>query len=241
MRTSNKIILGIFLAPLLILTCIQMALYAKYKSGHYVTMKSVQEDRFVRQALTNISHIAVYGLNNFRIKPSASMQLEIEKDENAHLHYIVKGDSLIIHGDTVINRANGSKDTERSYQDVNFYLPMTAISVLADNSEVELEGSRDSASAKSYYFSVVNGAGLKINENGDDSNHVYFKGLTIQASQSSGIELTAQTSIVDLQLTMIKSAFTDNGALIDRLMIDADKVSNITLKGDNLRKLNIGR
>jgi len=240
MKTSNKIILGIFLAPLLVLTGIQMSLYAKYKSGHYVMMKSVQEDRFVRQVLTNISHIAVYGLNNFRIKPSASMQLEIEKNENTHLHYIVKGDSLIIHGDTVIDRANGSKDTERSYQDVNFYLPMAAISVLADNSEVTLEGSSDSTSAKSYNFSFINGTNLRINESGNDTSHVYFKGLTIQASHSSGIELTAQTSIADLQLTMIKSTFTDNGAAIGKLMIDADKVSDISLKGDNLRKLNTG-
>jgi hypothetical protein len=38
---------------------------------------------------------------------------------------------------------------------------------------------------------------------------------------------------------MLESAFTDNGASIDKLMIDADKVSSITLKGDNLKKLNM--
>ena len=232
--------MSIFLGPLLILTLLHVALYAKYKSGDYVSMKSVQEDRFVRKTLTNISHIAVYGLNNCRIMPSDSLKLEIEKDENGHLHYTIKGDSLIIHGDSVINKPNGSADIERSYQDVNIYLPLAATTILADNADVTLKGSRDSVSAASYYFSVVNNASLKVQQEGADTVHVFFKELTIQASHSSGIELTAQTRVNDLQLTMIKSAFSDNDAFIEKLMIDADSVSNISLKGDNLRRLKTG-
>src|SRR5450432_383458 len=132
MRTSNRILLGIFAGPLIIITCIHLALYAKYKSGNYVAMKMVEEDRFKRETLKNISHIAVYGLNHFRIMPSDNLQLEIEKSENGHLHYTINGDSLIIHGDTMINRVNGSRDIERSYEDVNLYIPMAA-SIMADN------------------------------------------------------------------------------------------------------------
>jgi len=238
MKTSNKIVLGIFVGPLLLLTLLQVTLYAKYKSGHYVSMQSVQEDRFIHVPLTNISHIAVYGLNNFKIMPSDNLKLEIEKEEISHLHYIVKGDSLIIHGDTLLTRSNGDKQTERSYQDVNLYLPMAAATILADNAEVTLLGSKDSVKARSYYFSIVNDASLKVDQNGEETKPVYFKGLTIKASHSSGIELTAQTRVMDLELTMIESAFTDNGASIEKLAVDADKVSNITLKGDNLRKVN---
>jgi hypothetical protein len=238
MRTSNKILLGIFLTPLLILTLIQVALYAKYKSGNYVSMKTVQENRFIRKTLKNISNVKVYGLNNFRIMPSDSLRLEIEKDENSHLHYTITGNSLIIHGDSTGPRLNGSGDIIRSYQAVNLYLPSGA-TITADNSEVTVQGSKDSLKATSYHFSIVNSGSLKVDENGNDSNHVYFKGLTIQASHSSGIELTAYSSILELQLTMIESAFTDNGASIDKLVINADKASNITLKGDNLGKLNV--
>lgn len=238
MRTSNKILLGIFLVPLIILTLIHVTLYAKLKSGHYVAMKTVQEDRFMRYAPKNINSIAVYGLNNFNIMPSDSLKLEIEKVPNSHLHYAIRGDSLIILGDSGINRPGGSADAERSYQVVNLYIP-SAANILADNSDVNLRGSKDSLKANSYHFSLSGSAGLKIDDDGNDSAHVYFKVLTIQASHSDGIELTARSHVADLQLTLVESAFTDNGASIDKLLINADKPSSITLKGDNLAKLNL--
>jgi len=238
MRTSNKILLGIFLTPLLILTSIHVALYAKYKSGNYVTMKTVEEDRFTRTTFKNINNIAVYGLDNFNVKPADSLKLEIEKDKNGHLHYTIVGDSLIIHGDSTINRPNGSADIQRSYQVVNLYTPMIA-NIIADNADVNLQGSKDSLKAISYHFSLTNSAGLKVEDYGNDSTHVYFKGLTIKASNSAGIELTAHSRVRELVLTLFESAFTDNGASIDKLVIDADKISNITLKGDNLKKLNM--
>jgi hypothetical protein len=240
MRTSNKILLGIFIGPLIIITLIQLTLYAKYKSGHYVIMKTVQQDRFIHYAPKNINHIAVYGLNNFRIISSDSLKLEIEKDENSHLHYIIKGDSLIIHGDTVINNpaARRSSDIERSYQNVNLYLPSLA-GILADNSDVVLEGTNDSLKAKSFHFDVINSSSIKVDDKGGDTSHTYFKEITIKAFHSSGIELTARSRVNDFQLSMIESSFEDNGAFIDKLTIDADKSSNISLKGENLKKLNL--
>ncbi len=80
MRTSNKIILGIFLAPLVAVTAINLTLYAKYKSGNYISMKSVVQDRFTRLVLKNMNRVSVYGLNNFNIIPSDSLKLEIEKN-----------------------------------------------------------------------------------------------------------------------------------------------------------------
>jgi hypothetical protein len=238
MRTSNKILLGIFLGPLIILTLLQLTLYAKLKSGHFVVLKTVQEDRYIRLAPKNINNIAVYGLNNFRIISSDSLKLEIEKDERSHLHYVISGDSLIIHGDSIINQPGRESDIERSYQSVNLYLP-SVVAIAADNSDITVEGSKDSLNAKSYHFTLTNSAGLKIEDNGDDSKQVYFKTLGIQASHSAGIELTGHTCVSDLQLSLIQSAFTDNGAFVNQLSIDADKTSNISLKGDNLQKLNL--
>ena len=237
MRTSNKIILATFLTPLVVLTAINLTLYAKYKSGHYVSMKSVQEDRFTRETLKNIQKVAVYGLNNFNIIASDSLKLEIEKDGGSHFHYTVSGDSLVIHGDSIVTRPDGSHDDMRSYQAVNLYVPNGAI-VTANNSDVSLKGNKDSLSAASWNFSIVNSSSLKLQDNGIEPNQVYFKDLIIHAAHSSGIELTEHTRVANLQLVMIESVFTDNGAAIDKLMIDADKASNLTLKGDNLQRLN---
>ena len=237
MRTSNKILLGILLLPLFILASLNAALYAKYKSGHYTTMKSVKEDRYTRRPLKNIHKIAVYGLENLRIIPSDTMRLEIERDSRGHLHYTINGDSLIIHGDTTITRPGGARDTERSYQDVNLYLPSSAI-IAADNSGVNIRGSKDSLKAASYQLTLTNAASLTVADNGADSNPVYFKSFIIKASNAPQIELAPHARISDLQLSMIESVFNDNGASIDKLTVNADKTSNITLKGDNIGRMN---
>jgi len=240
MKTSNKILLGIFLVPVIIFASINVALYAKYKSGHYVAMKTVEEDRLIRQPLKNINHVAVYGLNDFRMVPSDSAKLEIRKEEDSHLHFTIRGDSLIIHGDSVISRPGQEDDIMRSYQSVTLYLPAAA-TITADNSEVRLEGSKDSLKARSYQFSLVHAASFKIEENNSDdsASHFYFKSLIIQAAHSAGIGLTVDSHIAELQLRLVESDFTDNGASIDKLVIDADKTSPVTLKGDNLKKVNL--
>jgi hypothetical protein len=238
MRTSNKILLGIFLGPLIILTLIHVSLYAKYKSGNYVSMKIVEEDQYIRQPLKNITHIAVYGLNNFRIVPSDSAKLEIEKHDESHLHFTINGDSLIIHGDSIINRAGQPGNTERSYQAVYVYLPVSA-TIIAVNSEITVGGSPDSLKAKSYQLHLSSSASFKVEQNGDDSTPVYFKEMIIHADHASGIEFTANAKVGELQLNLVESEFTDNGASINKLTVDADKVSTITLKGDNLKKANL--
>jgi hypothetical protein len=182
----------------------------------------------------------VYGLNNFHIMPSDSLKIEIEKNEGGHLHYAIHGDSLIIHGDSAITRQGSDKDIERSYQAVNLYLPAMK-TITADNSEITLQGSKDSTKAQSYHFLLGSDTKLGVEENGDDSNYIYFSGFTVHASHSAGIEFNASARVLELQLTMIESAFSDNGASIDRLTIDADKQSSITLKGDNLKKVNLIR
>jgi hypothetical protein len=239
MRTSNKILLGIFILPLLILTLIHVTLYAKYKSGRYIAMKNVQEDRFIRKTLKSVNNIAVYGLDNFRIIPSDTFKLEIEKNGSSHFRYTINGDSLVIHGDSTVIKAGEQDDIIRSYQQVNLYLPSNT-TITADNSEVRLEGSKDSLHAAAYHFILTGSGGFKVDENGpDDSTVKYFRALNIRSAYSSGIELRPNTHVLDLELSLLESAFTDNGASIDKLIIDTDKISNITLQGDNLKKVNL--
>src|ERR1700733_3371730 len=157
MRTSNKILLGIFVGPLIIITCIHVALYAKYKSGHYVAMQTVQEDRYTTAYYKNISTVSVYGLNNFTIKPSDSIKLEVEKSRDGHLHYSFDGNTLVIHGDTTIKHSNGTSDYNRSYESVTLYLPL-GTTVSADNAEITLYGTKDSLKAQAYHFTLVNDA-----------------------------------------------------------------------------------
>ncbi len=233
MRTSNKIILGIFLTPLLILTMIHLTLFAKYKSGNYIAMKTVTEDRFERLALTHIISVSVYGLNNFTVIPSDTTKLEIEKDHN-RLSYVVNGDSLVVRGDTANAAQNKSN---RNYQAVNIYLaPGTAIK--ASNSAVLLRGSKDSLKAWSYSIALNSSSSFSIGEHAG-SEPVYINELAIAATGGSNIELTGSSRINTLQLHLQNTEFTDNGASVNHLSIIADKKSVVVLTGDNLARVNL--
>ncbi len=238
MRTSNKIIAGIFIVPLVILTLIQAALYAKLQTGHYLAMKTVIKDRFTRHPLNAITGVQVYGLNNFRIIPADSSVLEIENDKNGHLHYTISGNTLVIHGDSTIIRPGRENEIEKNYQEINLYLPGN-IAIAADNAEVKLQGSKDSTKANSYQLSLATDANLQIEENGDDKGiSAFFRNISIQAAHANNIEIGHHTRIADLQLHVKATDFTDNGASIGKLTIEADSLSAITLKGVNLNKLN---
>jgi len=236
MKTSNKILLGIFLSPLLVIAAINLALYAKYKSGHYVAMATVEQDRFIRETLGNIRYVAVYGINNLGIQSADTAKLEIEKDAHGHLHYNIHGDSLIIHGDSAVRRGM-ENEILRSYQSVNLYLPGD-IYIIADNSDVYLKGSKDSTKAKSYQFQLSGSASCKMRETDPETALRYFNTIVVQAKEAQ-MELSANARIRQLSLSLQHAGFNDNNALIEGLSIDADKASSLTLKGDNLKKMKV--
>ncbi|MEO6315021.1 MAG: hypothetical protein ABIU63_08760 [Chitinophagaceae bacterium] len=236
MKTSNKIILATFLTPLVILTALNLTLYAKYKSGNYTDMKSIAENRYTSTLLKKTTYVSVYGLTNFHIIPSDTLKLEIEKSSHSYLHHSETGDSLIIHGDSLVTEADGSPRSMRSNEAVNLYIP-SAVTIAVTNSEIELHGSKDSTRPVSYHF-LLSSSNFTIAENHyNDSGHLYFNQLTIEASKSSETELSAYTRVADLKLMLHESVFADNGAFINRLVIQADNLSGISLKGDNLNKI----
>lgn len=234
MKTSNKILLGTLVVPLLVITLIHVSLYAKYRSGRYVSMKSVEEDRFTRLPLKHITTVALYGLTNVSISASGAARMEIEKNGSSQFHYNIHGDSLIIHGDSTVKRADGSEEIERSYQAVNIYLPAPA-TIAARESQLKITGSSDSLGATSYHFSLIN-SDFKMENDYGDSTHAYFKTIYIQADHSSEIELNQNATLQELELNLLESAFTDNGASINKLTVATDKGSTVTLKGSNLQK-----
>jgi len=234
MKTSNKIILAIIIVPLLVVTLVNITVYAKYKAGDMVSAGSADDKRYTRTSFQNIRHIAIYALNNCRIVPSDSLLLQIQKEASGSLRYEVHGDSLVIHGEPQNGSGRGIEPGERNFQDVKLFVPLMA-SILVDNSSVELSGNADSAKAASYVFSVVNRGSIQVR---NSEKLVYFKGLSIQASKANGIELTAETRVEDLQLSIVGGEFADNGASIQQLTIHADKESRLSLTGDNLQRVN---
>lgn len=232
MRTSNKIILGIFVAPLIVLAALNLTLYAKYKSGNYVTMEHGNENRVMRLVFTHVMSVAVYGLDNFSIVPADTAALEIEKQDNNRLRYVVQGDSLVIHGDSL---AESKDNGGRNYRSVKLYLPGDA-SIIAHNSDVDIDGSKDSLKASSYHFYLNQNSSFNTREH-EQGNARFFKSLQLQATGSSDITLHAGIRVRQLMLQLEASEFKDEGASVDSVSVIADKKSLLTLRGDKIQRL----
>ena len=237
MRTSNKILLALLIVPMAILSIIHVAIFTQYKSGHYITMKAYRDTRFEKHSFNNIPFIVLSGLDNVNIYPSDTLKLEIEKSERRSLKYKLIGDSLIIQGDSIINKPDGINEILRFSQEVNLYLPNSEY-IKATNSEIRIEPVKDSSQSKSYAFYLNSSSHLSIsNNNSQDSSKKYFNKLLINANDNSFVDLSGYLNVHELQLKLSNSSqFDDQNSFINTIDINADKKSTIKLTGENLKK-----
>lgn len=64
MKTSNKILLGLFLLPFIITTFITVVLYAKFQSGSYITQQQLDNETSVSETITAFTEIDLRGYKN---------------------------------------------------------------------------------------------------------------------------------------------------------------------------------
>lgn len=237
MRTSNKILLSVFLAAVLVFAGIHIALYAKLKRGDFIGAKDMWKLDFTRHELSRVKYIVVKGMDNIALIPSDTSWLEIEKKNSSRIRYQVKGDSLIMSGDTTIIRNDGSSQVQKSWTNVNIYLPY-ATTITGDNTEFTLKGSTDSSKAPSYDIALDHEGKIRFAENEwKDSSSRFFKIVNLRADRSSGIELANYAVVDEMNLVLITSSFDDKNAVINKGSIHADQKSTLALNGGNLQKL----
>ena len=87
MKTSNKILLSAFLATLLIIVSVHIALYAKYKNGDYALITDdMWPTNMVTYSLSDIKYVSVDNVENVTINAADSSKLQYDKpgedDEN---------------------------------------------------------------------------------------------------------------------------------------------------------------
>ncbi len=236
MKTSNKILLGIFFTLVLVFTAIHLALYAKYKSGDYTIANNLRSEQFTKAAFPKIHYVSATGLQNFNIYPADTLQLEVQKEGPLHIEYRVVGDTLVISGDTIIRRQNNKEQRIRSYQEVNLYLPSMCFTRI-DFCEAWMKGFADSAKSGDYNFDVNDDSFFHVAENEyEDSSFKYLKKLSIRSSLSQ-VELSPNIKIGELQLDAKQTEFDDKKASIGKISIQSDNNSAITLRGNNIQKL----
>ena len=236
MKTSNKILLGFFLALILSVTAVHLALYAKFTSGDFVEQQKAKELFTDHHALPSIRFVSITGLGNCSIIASGQPALEIKKSGNSPLVFSVIKDTLVINGAPQMATAI-LKNGHRNFQEVRLYLPgNTQINI--QYSEVNLKGAADSLAAPSYVIHLLNDAALGMPERQVTGAGLYFNSLQVTAS-SSKLALDDHTFINDLYIRSVHSRINLEKALINHKQLNIDSSSSITVSGKNLKSLQI--
>jgi hypothetical protein len=234
MRTSNKILLSIFIAVVLIITGIHVALYAKIKSGDLVTFHIyAQPGDLEKHAIPAIKHVRITGMEECRINYSDSGHLELSKKWKGELTWKIDGDSLIIEGPANTNYSMGT----RVYLPVDLYLPADVI-VHARYSQLYVRGADDSAKAFSRAINTEY-SHVFIYPNSRGDKPVYWKKLQV-TSRDGGINVSRYAEIAEMEVDLLPNvAFTDEGAHFGSLSVKIDRSSTISLRQGSLEKIKL--
>jgi hypothetical protein len=233
MKTSNKILLGIFIAIILLTTTVQLMVYAKYNRGEYVKFQREEYSQVTKLSVQPFKFLSVAALGKCKIVVSDTPRLEVENYDKEKLPYRVVNDTLVIDGDPK-NENTGDKRRPVNYQQIKIYLPATTL-IRAAYSNIYFRGDTDSAKAPSYTVQLKKNTHFYI-EGKSHNTAAYINELHI-TGESSNVELNENVTINNLTIQLIASQIDDKKASIQSMSIDADAKSSVNLSGTNIKAL----
>lgn len=224
--------MGVLLAFILILTGLHLALYAKYKSGDFVTVNSNDKER---HTLPDIKYVSVTGLVNCYLLSHESIPaIEINKEKGSRISYKVVNDTLFVTGDSTAT-IEALEQGARNHQLVNLILP-AATQIKLAYSTMWLSGSFDSAHAPSYSIELVTQAHIGIMEHEPGISNVFFDSLNLVTNRST-VELNKRPMIGELHVQSFASHIICQQASIRQMTMDFDSTSTVFMQETNLKNL----
>ncbi len=231
MRTSNKILLGGFVATILILVGIHVALYAKYKRGDTKDLRDLIGET-VTQDLGNIKIISITGLQECTIIAADTARLQMDKHWKGSFSFRINGDSLVVEGNKSIEEyARGN----RVGLPITLHLPSVEL-INMQYGGLTLLGA-DSAKATSQKI-VLSNSTLQFATMDKDSKKGMWNNLTIDAQENTEINFPKHGTINYLDVTLSNnSTLHDHGVHVESFLLKMDSTSSAALRMHNLDKL----
>jgi hypothetical protein len=226
MKKSNKLLLGGFLAGLLLITAIHITLYAKYKNGDYTIYNP--DDNLTAQSLQTFPNILFVSVRNVNGTVNFSDVAGVEKGEGEeeNIEYVQKGDTLLITGrDSTVHQ-----DFEYP---VTFHLPYNATLSLFNSSLSFRTGKRMAKSNPVIYLQRSNAlfAGTEA--------PLQFGHVKVVAKDSSAVLFYGNTTVDSLNVQLSNSSIEYEKGHLGGLSIITDSLSRISLQSKHLLKANI--
>jgi hypothetical protein len=233
MKTSNKLLLAIFLTIILLTTAVQLMVYAKYKRGEYVPFQR-DNSPITTFTIPPVRVVSITGLGGCEIISGDTAKLEIQDYKNSRVAYKMANDTLIIYDNGEYN-SDQIKDGARNWHLVKVYLPDN-VQINAQYANLKIGGNGDSAQAPSYTLHLGKNSYLGILNHDRENVNLYYNQLHI-ISESSNISFDDHIIIKGLNIKLVDSRFEDQEALIGNMTMDADSDSHVSLSGKNVKAL----
>lgn len=231
MKTSNKILLGIFLATLLLTTTINLIVYAKYKRGNFEPFVR-QEEGLTSVNLPAAKYVSITALCRVELLNSATPGYEVRKGQEKGITYRMVGDTLVLLDNTTT--PNETEQGECNSQLLKLYLPATT-EVYAHDADIRIDGKTDSTQAPSYTIYLDKRSFLHTNNNDDDNRYI---NQLLLSGNDTRLELDEHIIVNNLNLKLVNdSRFDDQRGVIRSLTLDVDKKSTVHLTGNSIKNI----
>jgi hypothetical protein len=216
MKTSNKILLTLFLLPFVTVLFIMLTIHAKIKTGDYITEKQLEEERNIRYTVQPFTEIYLqnFRYGNVTIAKADSFSIKYGKEIKDNIEYRLNGNSLSVKslGNNYYNR-------------VTIYCP-TFNSVEADSSAVSV----DAMSLGNCRIAVGTSSSLSFGAQADT--------LNLNLKDRSDLSLTSTAKINVLRLTMGNHATFNQteGIIQNRGEMLLDDSATLSIDGRTMQK-----
>ncbi|MFT3704882.1 MAG: hypothetical protein QM802_21125 [Agriterribacter sp.] len=216
MKTSNKILLTLFLLPFVIVLFMSLALYAKIKRGDFITGKQQDMENSIIKHTEPFSDIDLSHFTNghLTIQYSDSFSIKYDKWEKDNIEYLQEGSKLML-------KTKPGSD----YNTATILCPSFK-NLRFDSLEVEI----DSMHLSNTTLNIGNNASLNFGAQADN--------LQVNTAKGSGINFS-ENAIVDtlhLQLSNGATLNKESNGIIKHLgEIQLADSASITVDGKTMR------
>jgi hypothetical protein len=230
MKTSNRILLGVFIATLMLTATVNLIVYAKYKRGDYVPFERDAQKK-VSVALPATKYVSVTALCSVELINGASPRFEVHQGQGKGISYKQVGDTLFINGNGSLTRQQ-MEHGECNHELFKLYLP-AATQVYGNFAGIRINGNTDSTEAPSFNIHLGRNSYLST---GSEMEYTYLNQLQLQGDTAS-FELEDRIMVNELNLKMSSGKFNGKDAAIRNVTLDTDNSSSISLSGFSIKNI----
>ncbi|AXY75807.1 hypothetical protein D3H65_18255 [Paraflavitalea soli] len=236
MRTSNKILTGLFLVTILVFCSLFTLVRVKYANGNTVKRDPVNDWSDVHRLQGTIKSISISELNNIMIIPSDSARLEIWKGGEEEVKWRLENGVLYVEADT--SRKDRNSKTQMAYGHIELFIP-NVDSIHAVNSHIVVKNIADPGALKPVYNFQLSETDLAFENGQRDADATFYDAIRVNAGQGSLLRFDGFIHVNTLEANLQNSRLEEGEAFFGKLSIQTDSVSTFSLKGHNLRKATI--